>query len=175
MIHLIKTTIVAFAMLFNQDAQAQQNNDCVRGTAEPTLTNKYFSNHKFTLQSDGLTAIETAVLPNGSVLKVYNEGCEYVNITFEFKTRLIPNSIQENYIEAIRFMESIYPYIDVPLDVESGIHLLKHQTEQGTSLSYNQEIPYGIDDFPECVVLNYVEKLNDTEQLMSLSFILGPL
>jgi hypothetical protein len=62
-----------------------QNNNCVRGQAEPVVKKLVYPNSQFQLQADSLTAIEIVNFSNGDKLIIRNWGCESYILTFRFE------------------------------------------------------------------------------------------
>lgn len=153
--------------------------DCVRGQAEPIIKKTVFSNTKFILQPDSLTAIEKVTFDNGDKLTIRNWGCEYYVLTFRFETSRFQadtTAMKYWYVTAYKVMTEMKQGIDAPIDIEKGlIALNEHISKNVFDLKLQTEIDFGGDEIRDFVTLEQIEKLTDKKYALTISFATGPL
>ena len=157
--------------------------DCVRGQAEPIIKKTVFSNTKFILQPNSLTAIETVIFDNGDKLTIKNWGCEYYTLTFRFETSRFQDdtsNIQYWYKKTVLLVSELYKGLDAPIDIKKGVdNLINHidldMLNNYANLKFGQEIDFGGDEIRDFVTLEKVERLADKKFAITISFSTGPL
>ncbi len=161
------------------------SDDCVRGQAKPIIKKTVFSNTKFILQPDSLSAIETVLFDNGDKLTIRNWGCEYYVLTFSFETSNYKNDTTNFaywYQTADQLMTSILAGIDpqTPIDIKRALvffesYYLRERKNNYKNLKLAEEIEFDGSEIRSFVTLDRIEQINNQKFLISLSFVTGPL
>lgn len=157
--------------------------ECARGQAEPIIKESVFSNTKFVLQPDSLTAIETVIFDNGDNLTIRNWGCEYYILTFRFETSRFQNdttNIPYWYKKSVLLVSELNKGLDAPIDIKKGIdklinHIDSDMVNNYANLEFGQEVDFGGEDIRDFVTVEKVEKLTDKTFALTISFATGPL
>jgi hypothetical protein len=160
-----------------------QNNDCVRGQAEPVIQKKYYPNSTFVLQPDSLTAIETVTFDNNDKLIIRNWGCEYYVLTFRFETSKFQQDITNLeywFKTAHRLMTDMLPELDVVIDIKRGLvfldsYILRDEKNKFKNLKPGDEIDFAGSEIRSFVTVERIEKITDKKFAVTISFATGPL
>lgn len=153
--------------------------DCTRAQATAILKKSVYPNAVFRLNSDHQTGTETLDLPNGDKLTIYNQGCEYFELTFRFETfRFQADTTNIKYWlqKTVLLMNEIEPGIDCPLDIKGGIMAIQYTLADTSAYQLGGEINYGdVESMNEFVTLNRIRKISADNYGIEASFVLGPL
>jgi hypothetical protein len=166
-----------------QRDQPEENNDCIRGQAEPIIQRDDYPNTKFTLQQDSLTAIETVNFDNGDKLVINNWGCEYYVLTFRFETTKFQEdttNLEYWFRAADRLMTGMLSGIDAPINIKKGVNYLSSYIDRDKKNNYKtlklgDEIDFGINEIRNFVSVDRIGKLTDKKFAVTISFTVGPL
>jgi hypothetical protein len=172
-------------VLTNTQTQTEQvhNNNCVRGQAEPVIQKTDYPNTTFVLQPDSITAIETVTFDNGDKLVIRNWGCEYYVLTFRFETSNYQHDTTDLgfwFRAADRLMTSMLGGLDTPIDIKRGLvlldsYILRDEKNGFKNLQLGEEIDFGGNDIRSFVTVDRIEKINDKNFGVTISFATGPL
>ncbi|NML63714.1 hypothetical protein HHL22_00680 [Hymenobacter sp. RP-2-7] len=162
-----------------KNEKVESNSDCIRGQAEPVLRKEYFPTTTFVLQSDSLTAVETASIDNGDKLVVTNWGCEYYVLTFRFETsrfKADTSNLKYWYVAGGKLMNEIQRGINAPIDIKKGVQAFtKHLAENSSHLKLQTEIDFGGEEIRDYVTLDSITKTQHGRFAVVVSFVTGPL
>jgi len=167
--------------LTQTDHSLENNEECVRGEAEPILDMAVFPHSKFELQADKRTAYESVALENGDSLKIHNWGCEYYVLTFSFTTTKyhadtldLPYWLNASY----QLMNEILAGIKSPIVIKEGLKYLEKYMGNKNNLKnieLGQELIFDNNEIRSFVTLDRIEKHSDNKYTVSISFTTGPL
>lgn len=160
-----------------------QSNDCVRGQAAPVIQKADYPNTIFLLQPDSITAIETVTFDNGDKLIIRNWGCEYYVLTFRFETSKYQHDTTDLafwFRSADGLMTSMLGGLDAPIDIKRGLVLLdsyisRDEKNGYKNLQLGEEIDFGTNDIRSFLTVDRIEKINDKNFGVTISFTTGPL
>lgn len=156
-----------------------QNNNCVRGQAEPVVKKLVYPNSQFQLQADSLTAIEIVNFSNGDKLIIRNWGCESYILTFRFETSRFldtKNKLGFWFEKAIILMKEVENGVNAPINIKKGIkalekHLKNSKKNNYKDLKLEEEIDFGdINGFRDFVKIDKVERLTNKQIVLEISF-----
>lgn len=169
----------------NIQTQTEQvhNNDCVRGQAEPVIQKADYPNTTFILQPDSITAIETVTFDNGDKIVIRNWGCESYVLTFRFETSNYQHDTADLgfwFRTANSLMTSMLSGLDAPIDIKRGLvlldsYILRDEKNGYKNLQLGEEIDFGGNDIRSFVTVDRIEKINDKNFGVTISFTTGPL
>lgn len=175
------TTVAAKDTSANETAADEENEDedeCVRGAAEPIIKKSIYPNTVFKLQQDK-TGIETVTFDNGEKLIIRNWGCEYYNLTFRFETERFQEpetNIQFWYKKAVELMAEVEPAIDAPMDIKKGLAALtQYINTHPNGLQLEEQITFEPGEIFSTASVTKVDVLPDARFGIEIVFATGPL
>jgi hypothetical protein len=156
-----------------------QNNNCVRGQAEPVVKKLVYPNSQFQLQADSLRAIEIVNFSNGDKLIIRNWGCESYILTFGFETSRFldtKNKLGFWLEKAIILMKEVENGINAPINIKKGIkalekHLKNSKKNNYKDLKLEEEINFEDNiEIRDFVRIDKVEKQENKKLVLEISF-----
>jgi len=160
-----------------------QNNDCIRGQAEPLIQKEDFPNATFVLQTDSITAIETVTFDNGDKLIIRSWGCEYYVLTFRYETTKFQQdttNLEYWFWSVCKLMTGILGGLDAPIDIKRGLffldsYILRDKKNNYRNLNLGEEIYFDGSDIRSFITVDSIEKITETKNAVTISFAIGPL
>ena len=174
---------VTKTQVIENENKPEQDNDCVRGQAEPVIQKADYPNTTFVLQPDSITAIETVTFDNGDKLVIRNWGCEYYVLTFRFETSKYQNDTTDLafwFRTADNLMNSMLGGLDAPIDIKRGLvfldsYILRDAKNKFKNLKLGDEIDFDGSEIRSFVTVDRIEKMTDKKFAVTVSFATGPL
>jgi hypothetical protein len=149
---------------------------CAREAAIPIIRRTVFSRTTFSLNEDQLTGIETVDFENGDKLIIKSLGCEYYVLTFRIETSRFQGDTT-NVLLWLKNVHHLLTEIKTGINADQiteGIEGIGKFLEKAKHLELGEEIIFSDGEIRDYATVDRVEKINEHNYAIEISFLNGP-